>query len=105
MLGSIRDTALKRNFPFRRIGVYEVGFCANDVDDDVFVVYVLLEFEKPLEVASSGSFCLRWRRKKKREKNNPENEDRTEEEGRVKGTEEKAYHECIARKDASEVMS
>lgn len=56
VLSSICNAALKWDFPFRWIGVDEVGFRADDVDDDIFVVYVLLKFEKPLEVASSGSF-------------------------------------------------
>lgn len=38
------------------------------MDDDVFVVYVLLEFEKPLEVASSGSFVYVGGGKKKERK-------------------------------------
>lgn len=88
MLSSIRDATLKRDFPFRRIGVNEVGFRTDDVNDDVFVVYVLLEFEKPLEVASSGSFCLRWRRKKKEKITRRRRQDR----GRD-GTEEKERKE------------
>lgn len=68
MLSSICDATLKRNLPFRRISIDEIRFRTDDMDDDVFVVYVLLEFEKPLEVASRGSFCLSWRRKKKERK-------------------------------------
>lgn len=66
VLSSICDAALKRDFPFRWIGVDEVGFRSDDVDDDIFVVYVLLKFEKPLEVASSGSFVYVGGEKKKR---------------------------------------
>lgn len=56
MLCRICNTALKRYLPFRRIGVHQVGLGSYDMDDDVFVVYVLLEFEKPLEVASKEWF-------------------------------------------------
>ncbi|KAL0633494.1 hypothetical protein Q9L58_007601 [Maublancomyces gigas] len=66
VLGSICNAALKWDFPFRWIGVDEVGFRADDVDDDIFIVYVLLKFEKPLEVASSGSlFTLAEEKKEK----------------------------------------
>lgn len=69
--------------------------------DDVFVVYVLLEFEKPLEVASKGVY-LSWRRKKKMEKmKKQEVQDHREIERRGP----QSYHECIARNEASEVMS
>lgn len=69
MLCSIINAAIKRNLSLGWVRIHEVGFCTHDMNDDVLVVYVLLEFEKPLEVALRGGLgCLIWHgRKSKKE--------------------------------------
>jgi hypothetical protein len=48
VFGCIRNASLKWDFSFGGIGIDKVGFCTDNVYDDV-VTYVFLEFEKPLD--------------------------------------------------------
>jgi hypothetical protein len=46
VFGGVRETAFEWNLAFRGVGVDQVGFGTDDVDDDV-VVDIFFEFEKP----------------------------------------------------------
>lgn len=48
VLCGVCNTSLKGNLPSGRVGIDKVGLGAHNVDNDV-VVYVLLEFKKPLD--------------------------------------------------------
>jgi len=86
------------------------------VDDNVLVVYILLEFDKPLEVALMGYWFLSWHGRRRRKikklvcvcmwKVVISREQTWEVKCNCrKGESGFVYHECIAKNEASEVMS
>ena len=60
MLGGVGNAPIERNLTLRGVCIDKIRFRPNNVDDNVLVVYILLEFDKPLEVALMGYWFLSW---------------------------------------------